>query len=62
MTVLSEQKKRRVKLGAILGAASGVLLAVALYLASDPNPVYLVFIPIAAALGAGQMYMIPESQ
>jgi hypothetical protein len=58
----SELKKRRGKLGLIFGAVSGAIIAVALFLVTGEfNPIYLIFIPIAAAIGAGQLYMMtPE--
>jgi CDP-diglyceride synthetase len=58
--MMSEQRKRKTKLGLIFGAITGVILATVLYLVSEPNPIYFVFVPIAAAIGAGQMYMMSE--
>ena len=55
--MLSEEKKRRIKLGAFFGAVSGAALFAVLYFLSGPNLIYALFIPAAAAMGAGQMYM-----
>jgi len=62
MTLMSEEKKRRVKLSALFGAITGAALAVALYLMAGANPLYFVLIPVAAAMGAGQAYVAPESE
>ncbi|MCL2786454.1 MAG: hypothetical protein FWD81_04455 [Methanomassiliicoccaceae archaeon] len=58
--MMSETKKRRVKLGAIFGAVSGAALFGVLYFVSAPNLFYAAFIPVAAVLGAAQMYMTAE--
>ncbi|MDR2865973.1 MAG: hypothetical protein LBV13_00995 [Methanomassiliicoccaceae archaeon] len=60
MILLSEQKKRRVMWGAALGAASGAALAAVLYFLSTPSLFYLIFVPIAAVMGAAQIYMGKE--
>jgi len=58
---MSESKKRKVKLGALFGAVSGAALFGIMYFVTEWNsPFYLILIPIAAALGAGQMYLSPE--
>ncbi|MCL2712671.1 MAG: hypothetical protein FWD37_05320 [Methanomassiliicoccaceae archaeon] len=58
--MMSPAKKRRTLYGAILGAISGTALFAVLYMVWDPNLFYAAFIPIASALGAGQMYMMRE--
>jgi len=58
--MMSEGKKRRVRMSALLGAVSGAALAVVLYFAAGANLLYFVLVPIAAALAAGQAYMMPE--
>ena len=55
--MMSEEKKRRVRLGALFGAISGAALFAVLYFLSGPNLTFALFIPAAAAMGAGQMYM-----
>ena len=58
--MLSPQNRKRVMMGALFGAVSGAVLAAVLYFAADPNPFYVMFVPVAAAVGAGQMYVTRE--
>ena len=51
------EKKRRVMITAAIGALSGAILFAVLFLMNDPNPAYALFIPVAAAMGAGQAYL-----
>jgi len=57
---MSEEKKRKVRMAAVFGAVGGAVLAVALYLVAAPNLLYFAFVPIAAAMAAGQVYISPE--
>jgi hypothetical protein len=59
--MMSEQKKRRVKLGALFGGISGAALFGIVYFVMNWNSLfYAVIIPIAAVLGAAQMYLSPS--
>ena len=58
--MVSEAKKRKVMLGALFGAISGAIFFVALYLMVDPNPTFAIIIPVAAGVGAAQMYLTRE--
>jgi hypothetical protein len=60
--LVSEEKKRRIKLSAVFGAITGTALAVVLYLVTTPNPMYFILIPIAAGMAVGQAYMMPEPE
>ena len=57
--MVSEAKKRKTMLGALFGAISGAILAGGLYYFNQ-SLAYLFLIPVAAALGAGQIYMMTE--
>jgi len=57
---MSEYKKRKLRTGLIVGAISGAILFSALYLFAASNLIYLIFVPIGAAMGAGQVYLTPE--
>jgi len=59
--VISEAKKRRTILGAVFGAISGAILSVGLYFLTGSS-IYVFLIPVAAALGAGQMYMMADPE
>jgi hypothetical protein len=61
VTVVSEAKKRRVRAAAILGAVSGLILFAGLYFFTG-SLIYVFFIPVASALGAGQVYMMTEDR
>ena len=54
---MSEYKKRKLRTGLIIGAVSGAIIFSALYLFAASSLVYLVFVPIGAAMGAGQAYL-----
>ena len=54
--MIPEAKKRKIMLGAVFGAISGAILFTVLYIVSGVSPVFAAVIPIAAALGAAQMY------
>ncbi|MDR0779033.1 MAG: hypothetical protein LBE48_06335 [Methanomassiliicoccaceae archaeon] len=61
MTLASELRKKRARTGLIFGAISGLVLVIALSIVSGFSPAYFVFVPIGAAVGAGQLYlMTPE--
>ena len=60
--MLSEEKKRRIKLTALLGGIVGVALAVGLYFMAAPTLFYFILVPIAAVMGAAQAYVAPESE
>ena len=57
---MSEYKKRKLKIGLIVGTISGAVLFSALYLFAAPSLAYLVFVPIGAAMGGAQVYMTPD--
>ena len=59
---MSEAKKRKVRLAAVFGAMTGIVLAVVLYFVVNSSLAYFALIPIAAAMGAGQAYMAPDSE
>jgi len=61
VTVISEAKKRRTILGAVFGAISGAILSVGLYFFTG-SFMYVFLIPVASALGAGQMYMMADPE
>ena len=58
--MLSERKKRRVKMGAVLGAVSGTAVAAVLYFVASPALFYFILAPVAALVGAAQMYMTQD--
>ncbi|MCL2142637.1 MAG: hypothetical protein FWH44_00015 [Methanomassiliicoccaceae archaeon] len=58
--MMSEGKKRRVKLSALLGAVSGAIFAAILYFVMQPTLWYFLLVPVAAAMAAGQAYLTPE--
>ena len=57
MTLIPEHKKKKVLWGAIFGAVTGAALFVALYFAAGANMIFVAMIPVAAAIGASQMYL-----
>ena len=57
---MSPARKRRTMLGALFGAISGAVLFGVFYFVFDPNLMYAAMIPVAAAVGAGQMYVMRE--
>ena len=57
--MVSEANRRKTMLGALFGAVSGAILFGGLYYFNQ-TLVYAFLIPVAAALGAGQMYMMSE--
>ena len=59
--MISEARKRRTILGAVFGAISGAIVAVGLYFFTNTF-VYMFLIPVAAVLGAGQMYMMADPE
>jgi 4-hydroxybenzoate polyprenyltransferase len=59
--MMSEGKKRRIKLSALFGGISGAALAAILYFMAGNNLFYFILVPIAAGMGAAQAYMTPES-
>jgi hypothetical protein len=52
----SERKRKNMKYGAILGAVVGVALFAMLYTMNN-NLMYVMFIPIAAAMGWATQYV-----
>ena len=58
--MLSETKKRKVKMWTLMGAISGAILAAILYIFAGQMPMYLIFIPATAAMAGGQAYLSPE--
>ena len=52
----SSVKKKSVRLAAIIGAVSGAILFVTLY-SFTGSLFYIIFIPIATAISAWQIYM-----
>ena len=58
--MMSEEKKRRIKLSALFGAISGAVVAAVLYFVVAPSVWYFAIVPIAAIMGAGQAYVSPE--
>lgn len=59
MTVVSERKKANMKYGAIIGAVVGVAIFAMTYTINN-TLVYLMFIPIAAAMGWAIQYVRDE--
>jgi len=55
----SERKQKNMKYGAILGAVVGVALFAMLYTMNN-NLMYVMFIPIAAAMGWATQYVKDE--
>ena len=58
--MMSEGKKRKVKVSAVFGAVTGAVLALALYFVVSANLVYFALIPIAAGMAAAQAYVAPD--
>ena len=56
MMAFSERKRKNMKYGAILGAVVGVALFGMLYTMNN-NLMYVMFIPIAAAMGWASQYV-----
>jgi len=59
MMAFSERKQKNMKYGAILGAVVGVALFAMLYTMNN-NLMYVMFIPIAAAMGWATQYVKDE--
>ena len=57
--MVSEKKKANMKYGVIIGAVVGVALFVATYSVNN-SWAYLIFIPIAAAMGWATQYVKDE--
>jgi len=57
--MVSERKKTNMKYGAIIGAVVGVAVFAATFTANN-NWAYLMFIPIAAAMGWATQYVKDE--
>ncbi|MCL2296481.1 MAG: hypothetical protein FWC29_05335 [Methanomassiliicoccaceae archaeon] len=57
--MVSEKKKAHMKYGAIIGVVVGVALFVATYSINN-SLAYLIFIPIAAAMGWATQYVKDE--
>ncbi|MCL2032557.1 MAG: hypothetical protein FWH45_01395 [Methanomassiliicoccaceae archaeon] len=58
--MVSERKKTNMKYGAIIGAAVGVAIFALTY-TLNPSWAYLMFIPLAAAMGWGIQYVKDEN-
>jgi len=58
---MSPSKKIHVKQAAILGLIVGVFLFIFFYLA-NPSLMYLVFVPLASAMGAAAEYVRKEPE
>jgi len=58
--MMSDEKRKKVRLGALLGAVSGAILFGVLSLVIGFNPFFVLFIPVGAAMAAGQVYMAAE--
>jgi len=58
--MVSERKKTNMKYGAIIGAVVGVAIFAATFTVNN-NWAYLMFIPIAAAMGWAMQYMKDEN-
>lgn len=56
---ISSYKKNRVKQAGILGLVVGVFLFIFFYL-TNPDLIYLVFIPLAGAMGAAVEFVRDE--
>jgi uncharacterized membrane protein YgaE (UPF0421/DUF939 family) len=54
--MVSERKKTQMKYGAIIGAVVGVGIFALTY-TLNPNLTYIIFIPIAAAMGWATQYV-----
>ena len=59
--MVSEKKKANMKYGAIVGVVVGVALFVATYSINN-SLAYLIFIPIAAAMGWATQYVKDEDR
>ncbi|MDR1954809.1 MAG: hypothetical protein LBP82_02515 [Candidatus Methanoplasma sp.] len=57
--MVSQRKKTNMKYGAIIGAVVGVAIFVLTYTINN-NPIYLIFIPIAAGMGWAMQYVKDE--
>ncbi|MCL2317818.1 MAG: hypothetical protein FWC44_02005 [Methanomassiliicoccaceae archaeon] len=57
--MVSEYKKKKMKYGAIIGAAVGTGIFIAAYM-MNPSFVYILFIPIGAAMGWATQYVKDE--
>jgi Na+/melibiose symporter-like transporter len=58
--MMSDAKRRKIKITALIGGIVGAALAVGLYFMSQPTLFFFIFVPIAAGMGAAQAYMMPE--
>lgn len=59
--VMSDRKKKDIKMGLLGGAASGLLLFFALFAISG-NIFTLAFLPIAILMGGAQAYITPRKE
>lgn len=57
----SPEKKKRMKYATIIGAVAGIAIFAACFTANN-NPVYVIFIPLAAAMGWASQYVKDEDQ